>query len=99
MAIARSRPADYLCVMRNEPEPAPKYSLSCEASVELDVELIRRAQAQGIDVRAVAEKALRVLLREPSDRDKELMEVRIAMEQYAAYVDEHGSFADEWRSF
>lgn len=70
-----------------------------KAMVELDGELVRRAQAQGIDVRAAAEGAMRGLLREQSDREKELEDIRKAMQQVDRYVEEHGSFADEWRQF
>lgn len=73
--------------------------VSQTAEISLDVDLVHAARSHGVDVRAAAEAGVRLRLEEQIERETDASQVRAALDQYATYAEEHGSFADAWRSF
>ena len=84
--------------MQERAKPLRARPSQCTMQVTIDAELAQRANSAGIDLSQLLERALKSELVSPrqcglSDAD------RAAIEWHNKYIEEHGSFADEWRKF
>lgn len=67
-------------------------------NVSLDAELVTRAKALDINLSRALEPGLREIVRElEMERWKD--ENREAIESFGRYIEEHGVFGEEWRSW
>jgi len=67
-------------------------------NLSLRVDLVERARALDLNLSNVVEQALASAIRE-TEQARWLAENRQAIEQYNAFVEEHGLFGEEFRGF
>lgn len=68
--------------------------------IAIDRDLAEAAERLGVDLGVEAERTLRRRLAGPDALGGEEREaIREQGERYERYVEQHGSFADEWRRF
>jgi antitoxin CcdA len=85
----RSRPV--------KPARAPR-ARKAATNLSLRVDLVERARALDLNLSNVVEHALASAIRE-TEQARWLAENREAIEQYNAFVEEHGFFGEEFREF
>lgn len=71
-------------------------------TIEVDEEVARRIEAEGLSVAAEAERLLRRRVLPPAasgEAERWAEENRAWIEDYTRYIDEHGSFSERMRRF
>jgi antitoxin CcdA len=77
---------------------APPRTRKAPTNLSLPVVLVHRAKALGLNLSQVVERALAAAIREAEQR-RWLSENEQAIEQYNAFVERHGAFSDDFRTF
>lgn len=67
-------------------------------NVSLDADLVDRAKALDINISQAIEPGLREIVRE-AEMQRWREENRGALESFSRYIEEHGAFGEEWRSW
>ncbi len=67
-------------------------------NLSLRIDLVQQAKALGLNLSEVVENALEKAIRE-AEQARWLAENKEAIEQYNAFVEEHGYFGEEFREF
>lgn len=67
--------------------------------IEIDEELVAEASRLGIDVRNLLEVELRQAIRKRQAANAWYAENREAIDAYNRYIEEHGVFGEEFRSY
>ena len=89
---------------RRRPSPAPekraraRRARKAPTNLSLRIDLVQRAKALDLNLSDVLERALEKAIRE-EEQVRWLAENKEAIEQYNAFVEEHGYFGEEFREF
>jgi antitoxin CcdA len=82
--------------------PSPRAGASrarkAPTNLSLRIDLVQRAKGLGLNLSEVVEEALEKAIRE-AEQARWLAENKDAIEQYNAFVEEHGYFGEEFRDF
>ena len=78
--------------------PPARRARKSPTNLSLRLDLVERARAVGLNLSQVVERALEAAI-VAAERARWLAENEAAIEQYNAFVEEHGLFGDEFRAF
>jgi antitoxin CcdA len=91
----RAKPAP----VRPVEQPAPaRRARKAPTNLSLRIDLVKRAKALGLNLSDVVDSALEKAIRE-AEQARWLAENKDAIDQYNAFVEEHGYFGEEFREF
>lgn len=80
-------------------KPAPaRRARKGPTNLSLRIDLVERSKALGLNLSQVVERALEVAIVD-AERARWLAENEAAIDQYNAFVEQHGLFGDEFRAF